>query len=232
MERQKIVFSSVEYKQPFSLGKKARVLYTMRMRTPSQYKTKRRSDRQDTVEAGSMLCKLGLCASACALMMLVNAQQAEYTDTGDVYADEQTTDQDVEDMGKLRFVQMPGLLSVFSVNRSFELPLNYRSFTLSQDDAFLTLVSAQNQDLTAWAACQVTTIDKDKTLGHYVCLQTQDGREWQCYGLHEIYVELGQRIVEKDSIGSVKKDADVGFRVLENGDPINISTVFNLESLL
>lgn len=230
MERRKVEFESLEHKQTaFSVGKE-RVLYTLR--GYSSRKPRKTSQSNDFVEAGSMLWKLGICACACALMLVMNNEQIKPFETESRNVEEAPAQTPVEEMGKLRFVELPSLISVFSQKDRQVFPITCSKYTLLEDDTAVLLVPDSAQEVTAMERCTVKAVGNDENKGDYVILRADGDKEWTLYGLRDIRVEKGQPLLASDTIGTAEKGEGVYLTLRTQGRPQNMRTFFGLEDAL
>lgn len=232
MDRQKVEFESLEYKQThFSAGRE-RVLYTLRGYAAQGRGRKHRKQRSDAVEAGSMLWKLGLCAGVCALMLLMNNHEINPTENADAQSEETPTQTPVEEMGKLRFVELPGLISVFSQKDQQAFPITCSKYTLLEDDTLLSIVPDSLQDVAAMEDCTVKAVGNDESKGSYVTLRAAKDKEWTLYGMQDVRVEKGQSLYAQDTIGTVQKGETVYITLRVKGRPQDMRAVFGLDDTL
>lgn len=230
MECKKLEFESLEHKQTaFSLNKE-KVLYTLRGYTFRRQN--RTPPSNDFVEAGSMLWKLGICAGACALMLVMNNGQLLPFDADTAEMEDAPAQTPVEEMGKLRFVALPSLLSVFSQKDQQIFPITCSTYTLLEDDTVVSLVPDQSQNVAAMEDCTVKAVGNEESKGKYVTLRSDGDKEWTLYGLREIRVEKGQPLFASDTIGTVEKGQTVYLTLRMEGRPQDMRALFGLDDAL
>ncbi|HMM30309.1 MAG TPA: M23 family metallopeptidase [Clostridia bacterium] len=180
--------------------------------------------------AGSMFVKLGICAFMCALVLLLSALQNGANDAvGASYtADSSTDDEFDETLGKLKFVELPGILEVFAAQDKIALAVNYDAAELLADDTMLMLVSAAAQTVSLPVDGRVKAIGEDDKLGGYVCITSANDSEIQYYGLSSISVEEGQSLKALDSLGVIEAGESLFIKVNVSGRPENPTQFFEV----
>lgn len=195
--------------------------YTLR---PVPRHTRTRRSGAD-VEAGGMLVKLGICAAACLLVLVANEKEAV-----GVYAAEQAqgyAEEVEEEPGKLHFVEMPGLLSVFAPKDAYELPIECAEHHVSNGNTQLCMVAAQTQSVACPMDARVLETGEAAEQKAYVRLLA-DGAEYLFTGFSSISVEAGQGLLSGDTLGSVEAGATLSLELWEDGEAVDISERFSL----
>lgn len=183
---------------------------------------------------GSMLVKAGLCAAACAAVLFLRWSESRGTDqpvSGLQQALESVSEGlDLDDgLGRLRFVELPGIIEVFSASAKPELGVAYESAMLDEESLLATLALGGTQQLHAPAACKVKELGEDETLGAYVRLTLLEAdNELVYYGLSEIVVEEGQQLAIKDSLA--KAENSLVLAVFSAGRPTDPIAFFGLNA--
>lgn len=189
--------------------------------------------------AGSMLVKAGLCAAACAAVLLLRWSESTGK-TLPVSGLRQALEDAVlenageglgldEGLGRLRFVELPGIIEVFSAGARPELGVSYESARLDDESLLATLALGGAQQLYAPAACKVKELGEDEALGGYVRLALlEDDNELVYYGLTEIAVEEGQQLAVKDTLARV--DGSLVLAVYDAGRPTDPIAYFGLDA--
>ncbi|MDR0839822.1 MAG: M23 family metallopeptidase [Christensenellaceae bacterium] len=178
----------------------------------------------------SMFLKLGLCAAACAAVLLVKwlGTPAPARAAGSVRQAIEEETQLGELLGRLHFVELPGIVEVFSATAQPELGVDYETALRDEDTMVVTLALDHVQYLAVPVACKVKTIGEDAALGHFVSVLTKDDHEITYYGLQDISVEEGQRLLAKDTIARV--DSKVAVSVHAGGRPTDPAIFFRLNA--
>ncbi|MEA4970689.1 MAG: hypothetical protein VB051_09210 [Candidatus Pelethousia sp.] len=190
--------------------------------------------------AGSMLVKAGLCAAACAAVLLLRWNES----TGGAVLPISGLRQALEDavldgagdglgldegLGRLRFVELPGIIEVFSANAQPELGVSYESARLDDESLLATLTLGGAQQICAPAACKVKELGEDEALGSYVRLALQEtDSELVYYGLTEIAVEEGQQLAAKDTLAQA--EGSLVLAVYDAGRPTDPIAYFGLDA--
>lgn len=188
--------------------------------------------------AGSMLVKAGLCAAACAAVLLLRWSEdtgMELPVSGLRQALEDAVDSAGEGLGldeglgRLRFVELPGIIEVFSASAQPELGVSYESARLDDESLLATLALGGAQQLYAPAACKVKELGEDEILGGYVRLALLDAdNELVYYGLTEIAVEEGQQLAVKDTLA--RAEGNLVLAVYDAGRPTDPIAYFGLDA--
>lgn len=178
-------------------------------------------------DARSMLVKLGICALMCALVLLLSALQDKRA--GESYALNSTEEEPFDEtLGKLKFVELPGILEVFAAEDKFEVKLDYDAAELIGDDTTLMFVSAAAQTISLPVGGRVKAIGEDAELGAYVCVVAANDSEFQYYGLSSIAVEEGQTLRALDSLGVIEAGESLFIKVNVSGRPENPTEFFDV----
>lgn len=169
----------------------------------------------------SMLVKIGVCAGACALMLVLKELDtpiAAQMVSGMRSAVNEETDI-TEMLGKLQFVELPNALEVFSNNGKMALPVSAPQVLLEPEAQYVMWEGAPNAKVSAAAAGQVRAVGEDALLGPYVRLMHANELETIYYGLSTIQVEEGQPIRRHDTLGELGEDGTLRLHVLLAGKP-------------
>ncbi len=188
---------------------------------------KKNSGRHVGTNASSMLMKIGLCAFMCALILLLSALQNNADNSRSAYQDPSDEGFD-ESLGKLKFVELPGILEVFAASDKLAVDVSYDAAELIGDDTTLVLVSAAVQTVSLPVNGRVKAVGEDAELGGYVCVTTANDSELQYYGLTGISVEEGQTLKALDSLGVIEAGESLFIKVNKSGRPENPSDYFEL----
>ena len=190
--------------------------------------------------AGSMLVKAGLCAAACATVLLLRWSEGTGETVLPISGLRQALEDAVSDsaveglgldegLGRLRFVELPGIIEVFSADARPELGISYESARLDDESLLATLTLGGAQQLYAPAACKVKELGEDEALGGYVRLTLLEAdNELVYYGLTEIAVEEGQQLAVKDTLA--RAEGSLVLAVYDAGRPTDPIAYFGLDA--
>ena len=182
--------------------------------------------------ASGMLVKAGLCAAVCAAVLLlrwsqtpeavlpVSSVQQAVNEQGDGYGDT---------LGRLRFVELPSIIEVFSSSVKPGLGMEYSQASLDGDTLLATLSLAESQPVPAPAACKVKEMGEDPALGLFVRLVFLEGdREVTYYGLKDVQVEEGQQLSQGDTVAQA--EGEIRLAVHRAGRPEDPLSYFGLKT--
>jgi len=196
----------------------------------AQYKRGNKKESETKNNARSMLTKIGVCAAACALVLLLKWIDTPMTnaaiDSVKIATGEESEFDEM--LGKLRFVELPGILSVFSSNDKFPSPVEFTSASIGSEDTVLALSVKTRQTATAASNVMVKTIGMDEVLGQYVSLITKDDVEISYYGLTSVTVEEGQLLRPADDVGGIAEEGTLYITVRKGGQPMRPLDYFNI----
>ncbi len=195
---------------------------------------KRKKHRE--MYAASMLVKVGVCVVACAAVLLIKLTQSqtqadlsELMEPGTSSSTGGSEDEFDEMLGKLRFVELPGILEVFAPDERMALPVEARACTLIEDETLLKLDVESGQSVKAAFAGKVKTVGEDTEYGLYVEMILDNGLETVCYGLASVAVEEGQPVAKADDIGTTQDGSALYLGLRENGRPRNPLDYYRME---
>ncbi|MBQ9949584.1 MAG: M23 family metallopeptidase [Clostridia bacterium] len=180
-----------------------------------QSRSKTRS--REEIGFSSISIKIGLCIALCIALCIVNLT-TETGKEGSFFADYEKGD---DSPGKLRFVELPGIIEVFAGGDKLTLPVGeYDSAKLDDDTLVLTLHTKSNATVVTCASGTVKAIGEDEKMGNYVVIRHGD-LETYYYGLGYITVEERQVINKLDTLGLLTHTGVMCFKVCKNGIPQN-----------
>lgn len=194
----------------------------------------RRSQRGDARRfagtGASMLIKLGICAAACALVLVLKWIDSPITNGAVETVSTAVTDKvDFDEMlGKLQFVELDGLLSVFGADRKMAEPIAATHSYLTDDGRKAVFEGKQGEDVVAAENGTVAAVGSDASLGAYVSVRQSGDTELYYYGLAEIFVENGQPIQKLDTLGTLSEQGKLTVSVLKQGRPQNPDDYFKI----
>ncbi len=194
-------------------------------------KRERGRGRNARVSASSMTVKIGLCALACAAALMVKLHSNEdgaIVQTQFENGSEENGDKLDEMLGKLRFVEMPGMLEVLAPKQLMTLPAKGSASLCGTDNELVSIASSDDQYVYARLSGNVKQVGEDGELGTFVCIS--DGKtELYCYGLKTVSVEEGQPLETTDSIGETERGDILYIETKVNGRPVSPSEYFDVD---
>lgn len=222
MEWQRVTFTSHENTQSALHRGRDRVVYTLRRYVPQK-------DAADApLTPWSMLAKLGICAMACVLVLFASSREQPSLLRAAATQEDETSEEELDEMlGRLKFVELPGLLTVFADDGA-SLPITGSAYELMEEETLLCMVAAQAQAVRAPEPCTVKALG-DSDYGRFVSLRTAADREWIYYGLQSIAVEEGQPLSAEDTLGGVGLGGTLYVQLRVQGKPANLREEFSLE---
>lgn len=182
--------------------------------------------------AMSMMVKIALCALSCAAALMLRLHgRAEapmrqaMAETGET----QGGDGLDEMLGKLKFVELPGILEVFAPQGLMPLPASGSVTGGSEGGGALCIAVSGDQYVYARLEGTVKETGEDGDDGKFVCI-TDGKTEIRCCGLESISVEEGQPVGAQDSIGSAKDGDELTVEARRNGRPVNAAEYFRMDA--
>jgi len=221
------VFETEEYRS--EVKKHERLVYGIKKFRPVKRKfaPKKKLWKEKENYGYSMLAKLGLCAVAGAFVLIGNAHTTENA----ALAVSAQQEREEEEPGRLHFVELPGLLSVFGGDGKYELPAACDRVSLLEEKTLLCMNSSLSQRVEAPDTGRIKTVGLDENYGTYVSILTGDDREIQVYGLFNVSVEEGQSVLKGDTLGYTEADADLYVKLYKTGRLEELDAYFRLEVL-
>ena len=124
-----------------------------------------------------------------------------------------------EKLGKLKLVQLPGLLSVFASSDSPIAPLSAEQ-AITDDSFTARLFSTPGTEVLSMLSGTVRSIDPESEHGESVTVACKNGVDITYMGLGEILVERGQPVLQRTSLGRLAGEI-LYLRVTKDGAPID-----------
>lgn len=180
----------------------------------------------------SMLVKIGVCCAAAALVLLIkisseNKQSPMTTLENTVVTNEEELD---DQLGKLKFVELPGIIEVFSSSDRDMIRLEIASCELIQDNTLLKLVSKEDQTVFIQADCVVKKTGNDPLYGAFAVLDMGDDTELTVYGLSEFSIEEGQPLSSGDELGGILAKMTFYASVKTAGRPVDPAAYLHMDA--
>lgn len=206
----------------YSAGRRMKARYYDR----AGYSYAQRSRAQNS-SGSSMLGKIGVCLMLCALVMISN----HFNDGGQLSAVSAAAyDEEMggEYLGKLRFVELPGIIQVFSSDAKLKVGVDSGRCETAEDDTLLRVLGCGEQTVPAPADGKVKGIEQEGE--NYTLELSLSNDVVVCYGsVSSVNVEEGQPIKKGDTLFTVKDGFDI--RVYLGGRPVNPSDYFDIGEL-
>lgn len=187
-----------------------------------------RIGRAANPRAGSMMTKISLCLLLLVAALIVRliyppeesiAASVTLAQEESVNGEEEDGGNEDETLGRLRFVQADGIMSVFGSGAQWSQPVQATDMAFSEQDGRLTLYAAEGESVLACAAGEVRAMGSDDELGDYIRINHGGDIESVYYGLNGIRVEQGQPIRAGDTLGTVSTDACIVLVIYAQGEP-------------
>ena len=184
-------------------------LQNIRIKDNSErYRQKQKQQKSDS-DFRSAGLKIGICVFLCIVLCIVNLTIDKGKSTILSSSDDAGT-------GKLRFVELPGIIEVFAGGDRLTMPIGSYTKATINDDNLVTFTCEPNAAVVTCSSGTVKAVGEDKTLGNYVIILHGD-IETYYYGLGYITVEERQIINTLDTLGLVSHKGVLYFKVCKNG---------------
>ena len=182
------------------------------------------TQRKDS--GGSMLAKIGICGLLAGLVLLSEFADNVLTSYNTV---QNTEDIGGDYLGKLRFVELPGIIQVFSSDSRFRISTEYETYQLNNDETILTVNGISSKEFASPADGTVKTVinQNDKAIielsldGDMVLIFSASG---------ETAVEEGQPVKSGDTLYTAIESIDIS--MTKEGRPVNPSDYFDMRDQL
>ncbi len=122
--------------------------------------------------------------------------------------------------GRLKLVQLPSIIEVFSPSDSPIMPLAFDRAIVEETSLIAKLYAPSGTKVVSMLAGTVKSVSVDEELGGCVVIQSEGDIEICYYGLNDISVEEGQPVLQHSTLGSVANDI-LCLRVFERGRPLD-----------
>ncbi len=192
-----------------------------------------RPHRQRSIQkndnGGSMLAKIGICSLLAGLVLLSDfAGNAQIMETSSSTA-HNTEDIGGDYLGKLRFVELPGIIQVFSSDARLKIGAEYNGYQLSADETVLTVSGIYSKSFASPADGTVKTVinQNDKTK---IELSLDGDIVLSFSAIGETAVEEGQPVKNGDTLYTAIESLDIS--MTKEGRPVNPSDYFDMRDQL
>lgn len=153
--------------------------------------------------------KIGLCIALCIALCIVNLTVNKNDKSF-------TAGSDTTETGKLRFVELPGIIEVFAGGDKLTMPVGAYDSAVKDEGNLVTFRCEPNATVTTCSSGTVKAVGTDKSLGNYVVILHGD-IETYYYGLGYVTVEERQVINSLDTLGLLSHDGILYFKICKNG---------------
>ena len=174
----------------------------------------RRKTDDDAYSVRTATIKIGICIALCVGLCIVNM----ISESNNSYF---ASENDEDSPGKLRFVELPGIIEVFAGGDKLTVPIgDYESAEWDENDNVLIIKASSNATVVTCSSGTVKEIGKDSNYGNYVAIRHGDIEAYY-YGLSYITVEERQVINKLDTLGLLSQSGIMHLKIYENGIPSN-----------
>lgn len=192
-----------------------------------------RPHRQRSIQkndnGGSMLVKIGICSLLAGLVLL-----SDFAGNAQIMETSSSTTHNTEDiggdyLGKLRFVELPGIIQVFSSDARLRIGAEYNGYQLNADETVLTVSGISSKSFTSPADGTVKTLtyQNDKAIME---LSVDGDMVISFAASGETAVEEGQPVKSGDTLYTAIESVDIS--MTKEGRPVNPSDYFNMRDQL
>ena len=170
-----------------------------------------------------LYAKLIACTAACVLVLVAKIadENRSSVSENELRAEYQSVSgmNENDELGKLQFVELPGILEVFSSSYKQKLPIKSRETT--QNDNEIRVISDMEQYVSVFGNCRVKRAENNT-----VELVFDGDIEVSYTADMSISVEEGQRLKEGDTIGKIAAGEELKLETKLAGRPVNPREVF------
>ncbi len=196
-----------------------------------KYRTAGKTRKKEQLfDARSMMIKCSICAAACAAVLLakwanIPAAEGALTALKTTLSEDETAE---DILGRLKFVELPGMIQVFSNSGKLQLPIAAHQFEYIEDDSILVLTAENSSTVKAGMSGVVKETGIDAVRGKYIRIRSESDADLFLYGLSDISAEVGQPLCADDDVGAVSALSKVYVAITVSGRPQNPSAFFEL----
>ena len=182
-----------------------------------------------TDSGGSMLAKIGICGLLAGLVLLSEFAYDMKTAETTSNAQQNTEDIGGDYLGKLRFVELPGIIQVFSSDARFSIDSVYKEHHLNDDETILTVSGISSEAFSSPVDGTVKTLTN--TNDNTIIELSIDGDMVICFAARgETTVEEGQPIKSGDTLYNKIESVDIS--MTKGGRPVNPAEYFDMREQL
>lgn len=176
-----------------------------------QHGTRHRAD------GSGILIKVAVCCAAAALVLAVKLVSSGVSGEEAVTAEAGDADMPDERLGRLKFVELPGIIEVFSNKTSSYIGLEATKSEYLSEAMMLRLTSADKGTVSVNEPCKLTCAGTDSDYGEFVILSFSGDVAITVYGFDEITAEEGQPLLAGDELGKVFEGNTIRVTAREGG---------------
>ncbi len=167
------------------------------------------------MDGSGILIKVAVCCAAAAFVLVIKLISSEPYGTAAVEAND--GDEQDERLGRLKFVELPGIIEVFSNRKNSYVELDASESEYISEAMMLRVKSSENGKISVNEPCKLTTVGTDSDYGAFVILNFSGDIALTIYGFDDVTAEEGQPLDEGDEIGTAAKDRIVRITAREGG---------------
>ncbi len=176
----------------------------------------------------SMLAKMGICILLAGLVLLSDFMGSKQT-LLEVSSDIAKGTEDIggDYLGKLRFVELPGMIQVFSSDAKLRIDTEYDSWQLNEEKTEMTINGIAGKALASPADGTIKNVSADNEITNLEL--SMDGDVVLCLSAcGESVVEEGQPIKAGDTL--FKSIESVEIKVIKSGRPMDPTEYFDMNN--
>ena len=217
-------FRSYEY------GSRRNRKYTMRYFSRPERRYRRAAEMYEDYSAGgSMLVKMGICLLLCGLALVAKTvYSGENLAQTAANLTEKAENIGGEYLGKLRFVELPGIMQVFSRDSRLSLNISGATYQSSDDGMLLTVSNTADKTVQSPGNGKIKNVSTDANGKGAVELWTDGDIMISVDGFSELWVEEGQPVSRGDTLGSGSDSLSI--RVYKGGRPMEAEKLFDVDA--
>ena len=199
--------------------------YTSRYFSRS-YSQKSRHRHRVYDESNSMIAKIGICVLLAGLVLLSD-YVTDSTMTIEASSNIENNADDIggEYLGKLRFVELPGIMQVFSSDAKLRVGVEYADLRINDQKTIMTVSGISSDSFPSPVNGRIKTLitDEDATK---IEISADGDLVVSFTAKNEATVEEGQPIKAGDTLFEAIDSVDIG--ITKSGRPVDPSQYFNI----
>ena len=133
---------------------------------------------------------------------------------------ENDENEDAEDLGRLKLVELPSIIEIFSRSDRPVLPVSGNKAVLSEDNFTAKIYAPAGTQISSVLDGTVKSVNPFSERGGLVIISHKNDVDIYYYGLSEISVERGQPVLQGSSLGILGSDI-LYLRVTRGGAPVD-----------
>lgn len=211
-------------------GFESRVYGRERRKYTSRYfgRQYRRRNSSRNENSSSMLAKMGICALLAGLVLL-----SEFFGGSEMLMEvsseitENTEDIGGDYLGKLRFVELPGIIQVFSADARLHIGTEYQNYQLNDDKTIMTISGIGATPLPAPSDGTIKTLSSEGESSR-IELSKDGDMVISFTAIGETAVEEGQPVKAGDTLFKSVESVDIG--ITKSGRPVDPTEYYDMGS--